>query len=246
MTLDGKVAIITGGTSGVGRATAERFVAEGARVVVVGRNGAQGDETVAALHAIVPDCAVFVAADVGQPADIAPIIDAAVARFGRIDILVNNAATMTFTPILDLAEADWDRVMGVNLKAAFLLAKHAVPHMASGGAIVNISSVHALSTSAGVVPYAASKGGLEAFTRGLAVELKPRGIRVNAVRLGAIDTPMLWGNPNVKSGAEQIDKTKVGTPANAAAAILFLAASDAAFVTGAVLEVDGGRLASLG
>jgi glucose 1-dehydrogenase len=246
MSLSGKVAIITGGTSGVGRATAERFVSEGARVVVVGRDADHGAETVAALLAIVPDCALFVAADIGQTSDIAAVVNAAVARFGRIDILVNNAATMTFTPILELAEADWDRVLDVNLKAAFLLAKHAVPHMASGGAIVNVSSVHAVSTSAGVVPYAASKGGLEAFTRGLAVELKPRGIRVNAVRLGAIDTPMLWSNPNVKSGAEQIDPSKVGTPANAAAAILFLAAPDAAFVTGAVLEVDGGRLASLG
>lgn len=246
MTLSGKVAIITGGTSGVGRATAERFVVEGARVVIVGRDAAHGEETIAALDAIAPGCAVFVAADVGQAAGIASIVDAAVARFGRIDILVNNAATMTFTPILELAEADWDRVLDVNLKAAFLLVKHSVPHMASGGAIVNVSSVHAMSTSTGVVPYAASKGGLEAFTRGLAVELKSRGIRVNAVRLGAIDTPMLWSNPNVKSGAEQIDRTKVGTPANAAACILFLAAPDAAFVTGAVLEVDGGRLASLG
>ena len=246
MVLDDKVAIITGATSGVGRATAERFVAEGARVVVVGRNVAHGAETIARLNATTPDSAVFIAADVGRSADIPAIIEAAVARFGRIDIIVNNAAAMTFTPILELAEADWDQVMDVNLKAAYLLAKHGVPHMVSGGAIVNVSSVHALSTSAGVVPYAASKGGLEAFTRGLAVELKPRGIRVNAVRLGAIDTPMLWSNPNVKSGAEQIDPTKVGTPVNAAAAILFLAAPDAAFVTGAVLEVDGGRLASLG
>ena len=246
MVLNDKVAIITGATSGVGRATAERFVAEGARVVVVGRNVAHGAETIARLKATTPDSAVFIAADVGRSADIPAIIEAAVARFGRIDILVNNAAAMTFKPILELAEADWDQVMDVNLKAAYLLAKHGVPHMVSGGAIVNVSSVHALSTSAGVVPYAASKGGLEAFTRGLAVELKPRGIRVNAVRLGAIDTPMLWSNPNVKSGAEQIDPTKVGTPANAAAAILFLAAPDAAFVTGAVLEVDGGRLASLG
>ena len=246
MKLAGKVAIITGATSGVGRATAARFVAEGARVVVVGRTANHGADTIAQLNASTPDSAIFVAADVSRSADVVAIVTAAVARFGRIDILVNNAATMTFTPILDLSETEWDHVFDVNLKAAFLLAKHAVPHMASGGAVINVSSVHARATSAGVVPYAASKGGLEAFTRGLAVELDPRGIRVNAVRLGAIDTPMLWGNPNVVSGAEKIDHSKVGRPEDAAAAILFLTTADAAFVTGAVLEVDGGRLANLG
>lgn len=246
MKLAGKVAIITGGTSGVGKATALRFVAEGARVIIVGRNVAHGEDTIAQLEASTPQSAVFVAADVSKSVDVVAIVDAAVARWGRIDILVNNAATMTFTPILELSEDDWDHVLDVNLKAAFLLAKHAVPHMPSGGAIINVSSVHARATSAGVVPYAASKGGLEAFTRGLAVELKPRGVRVNAVRLGAVDTPMLWGNPNVQSGAEKIDRSQVGRPDDAAAALLFLATADAAFVTGAVLDVDGGRLASLG
>ena len=246
MKLAGKVAIITGGTSGVGKATALRFVAEGARVIIVGRNVAHGEDTIAQLEASTPQSAVFVAADVSKSVDVVAIVDAAVARWGRIDILINNAATMTFTPILELSEDDWDHVLDVNLKAAFLLAKHAVPHMPSGGAIINVSSIHARATSAGVVPYAASKGGLEAFTRGLAVELKPRGVRVNAVRLGAIDTPMLWGNPNVQSGAEKIDRSQVGRPEDAAAALLFLATADAAFVTGAVLDVDGGRLAHLG
>ena len=246
MKLAGKVAIITGGTSGVGKATALRFVAEGARVIIVGRNVAHGEDTIAQLEASTPQSAVFVAADVSKSVDVVAIVDAAVARWGRIDILINNAATMTFTPILELSEDDWDHVLDVNLKAAFLLAKHAVPHMPSGGAIINVSSIHARATSAGVVPYAASKGGLEAFTRGLAVELKPRGVRVNAVRLGAIDTPMLWGNPNVQSGVEKIDRSQVGRPEDAAAALLFLATADAAFVTGAVLDVDGGRLAHLG
>lgn len=153
---------------------------------------------------------------------------------------------MTFESVADLAEDDWDKVLNVNLKAAFLLVKHALGHMRTGGAIVNISSVHAGATTANVVPYAASKGGLEAFTRGLAVELKERKIRVNALRPGAVNTPMLWENPNVKAGREKIDPATVGQPEEIAAAILFLASDDASFVTGAVLDVDGGRLAELG
>lgn len=144
--------------------------------------------------------------------DVQRVIQAAVGRWGRIDILVNNAAMMTFDPITDLSEEDWDVVLAVNLKAPFLFSKFALPHMQDRAAIVNVSSVHAAATTRTVVPYASAKGGLEAFTRALAVELRDRGIRVNALRLGAIDTPMLWNNPNVKSGAEKIDPADVGNP----------------------------------
>lgn len=244
-----KVAIVTGSTSGIGRATAQRFVEEGARVLVTGLEEAEGPAAVAELLGLAgrqgAGDALFVHADLADPGGPQRIVDSAVSRWGAIDVLVNNAAMMTFDPIASLDEAAWDRLFAVNLRAPFALVRRALPHMRSGGTIVNISSVHAEETMAGVVPYAASKGGLEAFTRGLAVELRPRGIRVNAARLGAIDTPLLWSNPNVKSGKEQIDRASIGTPLQVAQAILFLAGAESSFTTGAILNVDGGRLADL-
>lgn len=249
MRLQDKVAIISGSTSGVGRAAAELFAKEGARVLVTGRNKEQGADVVAGLLRVAQEQgsgdAMFVAADLTEPAGAKTIVDAAVARWGVIDVLVNNAAMMTFKPITELSVDEWDRVMTVNLRAPFVLTRECLPHMSAGGAIVNISSVHAAETMAGVVPYATSKGGLESFTRGLAVELRERGIRVNAARLGAVDTPLLWSNPNVKSGKEHIDPKDVGTPEQVAEAILFLAAHESEFTTGAILNVDGGRLAVL-
>lgn len=249
MRLRNKVAIVTGSTSGIGKATAERFVLEGAMVVIVGRNAESGRAVEQTLRERSANQqagdALFVPADVSRAGDIEAVVNAAVERWGRIDVLVNNAAMMTFKRIIDLDEADWDRVLDTNLKAAFLFSKKCLPHMGAGSAIVNVSSVHAQSTSPTVVPYATSKGGLEAFTRGLAVECAEQKVRVNALRPGAVDTPMLWGNPNVKSGAEKIDSSDVGKPEDIAAAILFLASDEASFVTGAVLNVDGGRLAQL-
>jgi NAD(P)-dependent dehydrogenase (short-subunit alcohol dehydrogenase family) len=245
MRLDGKVALVTGATSGVGRAVARRFAHLGCDVVALDLDAGEG----AALEREVAGAAGRVAfehCDVGRATDIARAVDAIASRWGRIDILVSNAATMTFKPLLELDEAHWDRVLDVNLKAPFLLARQAVPHMPEGGSIVAVSSVHAVATTVGVAPYAASKAGLEGLVRALAVELTDRRIRVNAVRLGAIDTPMLWGNPNVQSGAEKIDPASVGSPEAAAAAIAFLASGEAEFITGAVLAVDGGRLARLG
>jgi NAD(P)-dependent dehydrogenase (short-subunit alcohol dehydrogenase family) len=151
---------------------------------------------------------------------------------------------MTFTPLLDTAEEDFERVLGVNLRSVFLFVKHGVPHMPKGGAVVNVSSVHAHQTTPNVVPYAASKGGMEAMTRGLSIELEGRGVRINCVAPGAVDTPMLWENPNVRSGAETITGA-VGRPEDLAAAIAFLASDEAAYVTGTTLVVDGGRLARL-
>lgn len=249
MQLKDKVAIVSGSTSGIGRATVERFVGEGARVLVTGRRQEEGDAVVAALAQVIErqgaGDALFVAADLAAADGPGTVVDAAVARWGRVDILVNNAAMMTFDTIETLDVADWDRVISVNLRAPFVLTRLCLPHMSRGGAIVNVSSVHAVETMPGVVPYATSKGALEAFTRGLAVELRDRGIRVNAARLGAVDTPLLWSNPNVKSGKEKIDPRDVGTPQQVAEAVLFLASDASAFSTGAILNVDGGRLAQL-
>ena len=143
--------------------------------------------------------------------------------------------------MVELDDEDWDKVLAVNLRSVFLFCKYAMPHMPPGGAIVNISSVHAHETTKNVVPYASSKGGMEAFTRGFSEELAPKKIRINCVAPGAVDTPMLWNNPNVKSGAEMIQGA-VGQPDDIAAAVCFLAAPEARFITGTTLVVDGGRL----
>jgi NAD(P)-dependent dehydrogenase (short-subunit alcohol dehydrogenase family) len=235
-----KVCVVTGGGSGIGRATCERLAAEGARVVVVDLKEEHGNETVKTItHA--GGEGIFAKADVSNSAEVREAIKAAVDKWGRIDVIVNDAAMMTFTPILELADDDWDRVMAVNLRSVFLFCKYGVPHMPAGGSIVNISSVHAHETTKNVVPYASSKGGMEAFTRGFSEELAQRKIRINCVAPGAVDTPMLWSNPNVKSGAEKIQGS-VGKPADITAAICFLASVEARFVTGTTLVVDGGRL----
>ncbi len=235
-----KICVVTGGGSGIGRAACERFAAEGGKVVVVDLSDVHGGETVAAITAAGGE-AFFAKANVGESAEVRAAIDQTVARWGRIDVIVNDAAMMTFSPLLELPEPDWDRVMGVNLRSVFLFCKYGVPHMPEGAAIVNISSVHAHETTKNVVPYATSKGGMEAFTRGFSEELADRKIRINCVAPGAVDTPMLWNNPNVKSGAEKIEGA-VGKPEDLAAAICFLAAEEARFITGTTLVVDGGRL----
>jgi glucose 1-dehydrogenase len=168
-------------------------------------------------------------------------VRAAVDKWGRVNVVVNDAAMMTFKPVVDLPDEDWDKVLGVNLRSVFLFCKYAVPHMPAGGAIVNISSVHAHETTKEVVPYATSKGGMEAFTRGFSVEIAPQKIRINCVAPGAVDTPMLWNNPHVKSDAEQIEGA-VGKPEDIAAAVCFLASDEARFITGTTLVADGGRL----
>ena len=153
-------------------------------------------------------------------------------RFGRLDVVVNNAGLMTFTPIEDLTAEEWNRVLGVDLLGAFFFTREGFRRMRSGGAIVNVSSIHAVMTSPLAAPYAAAKAAVLSLTRTAAIEGKPKGIRVNAVLPGAVDTPMLWENPNIKSGAEVIDASDVGRPEDIAAAVAFLASDEAAFVTG--------------
>jgi len=171
----------------------------------------------------------------------APMAD----RFGGVHAIVNNAGIMSFKAIEDLTGGDWMKVLNVDLLGAFYFTKYAFRTMKPGGAIVNIASIHALQTEALAAPYAAAKAAVLSLTRTASIEGKPKGIRSNAILPGAVDTPMLWDNPNVKSGAEKIDKTDVGKPEDIAAAVAFLASDDATFITGTTLNVDGGRLAKL-
>jgi glucose 1-dehydrogenase len=235
-----KVCLVTGGGSGIGKAVAKQFAGEGGKVVVIDLNQEHGDSTVQEITASKGQ-AVFAKCDVGNSSDIQAAVKTALDKWGCINIVVNDAAMMTFKPIVELPDEDWDKVLNVNLRSVFLFCKYSVPHMPPGGAIVNISSVHAHETTKNVVPYASSKGGMEAFTRGLSEELAPKKIRINCVAPGAVDTPMLWNNPNVKSGVEKV-KGAVGKPEDIAAAVCFLASPEARFITGTTLIADGGRL----
>lgn len=240
MRFTNKTCLITGAGSGIGRATALRMAAEGGRVVVADLHLQTAQSTVDAITTAKGQ-AIAVELDVGNSAQVQAAIAKALENYTTLDVIVNDAAMMTFTPIVDIAEADFFRVITTNLGSVFFFAKYGAPHMPPGGSIVNISSVHAHETTANVVPYAASKGAIEAFTRGMSIELEARKIRINSVAPGAVDTPMLWNNPNVKSGAEKIEGA-VGKPEDLAAAICFIASDEARFVNGTTLVVDGGRL----
>jgi NAD(P)-dependent dehydrogenase (short-subunit alcohol dehydrogenase family) len=242
---EGKVVLVTGAASGIGLATATRFGSEGARVVIADLDAAKEAPAVAAVKkAGAPDAWSY-ACDVSREDEVEKCVAGAVEYFGQIDVIVNNAGMMTFKPLVELTEKDWLRVLGVDLLGAFYFIKYGFKHMKSGSAIVNVASIHAVETEPMVAPYAAGKAAVLSLTRSAAIEGKPHGIRVNAVLPGAVDTPMLWENPNVKSGVEKIDKADVGTPEQLAAVIAFLASDDAAFVQGAGVVVDGGRLDTL-
>ena len=244
MRFTGKTCIVTGGGSGIGKATCLRMSAEGGNVVVADLSLDAAQATAGEITAAGGQ-ATALQVDVGDSAQAQAVIAKAVAAYGgSIDVIVNDAAMMTFQPIVDIAEADFFQVIRPNLGSVFYFSKYGAPHMPPGSAIVNISSVHAHQTTANVVPYAASKGAIEAFTRGFSIEMASRGIRVNSIAPGAVDTPMLWNNPNVKSGAEKVEGA-IGKSEDLAAAICFIASDEAKFINGTTLVVDGGRLAIL-
>jgi NAD(P)-dependent dehydrogenase (short-subunit alcohol dehydrogenase family) len=246
MRFEGRVAVVTGAASGIGLATAKRLGAEGARVVIADRNLADATAAAESVHAAGAPIAWGCGCDVSVEEQVVACVAQTVERLGRLDVLVNNAGVMAFKPLVELTADDWYRVLNVDLLGAFFFIKQAFQRMGTverhGGAIVNVSSIHALETEPLVAPYAAAKAALVSLTRSAAIEGGPKGIRVNAVLPGAVDTPMLWDNPNVKSGAETINRAAVGSPEDLAAAIAFLASEDARFIQGTALVVDGGRV----
>jgi len=242
--LEGKVAVVTGGAGGIGFATTRRLAQDGAHVIVAERDPTQVEAAAKEIGAAgLPD-AIGVMCDVSDEAQVAAVASDAVRRFGRLDIVVNNAGVMHFRPFAELTTDDWMLTLKVDLLGAFYFMRE-VFRRGQTAAIVNVASVHALRTSALVAPYATAKAALVALTRSASIEGKPLGIRVNAVLPGAIDTPMLWNNPNVQSGAEKIDRADVAAPEDIASVIAFLASDDARFITGEALVADGGRMARL-
>ena len=240
-----KVAIITGAASGIGLATAKRLGSEGSAVVIADLDQTKSDVAAKDVIAAGAPAAIGIACDVSDEDAVLATVTQAFQKFGRIDVVVNNAGLMVFKPITEQTGEDFLKILNVDLLGAFYFTKQAFLHMKPGSAIVNVSSVHAVETEPLVSSYAAAKAALLSLTRSAALEGKPLGIRVNAILPGAVDTPMLWDNPNVVSGVEVIDKADVGKAEDIAATIAYLASDDAQFVDGAAVRVDGGRLSRL-
>lgn len=237
-----KVCIVTGGSSGIGKATAMQFAKEGGKVVILNRDIEEGEATAKKINDE-EGTAVFIQTDIGKADEVKAAVEKVVATWGKVDILINNAAKMTYKPITELNEEEWDEVMNVNVRSAFLFCKYCIPHMIAG-AIINTSSLHVHQTTKNVAPYTTSKGAIEAFSRAISLDYPAEKLRINCVAPGAIDTPMLWDNPNVKDGTEKIEGT-VGTPEDIANVICFLASAEAKFINGTTVVADGGRLAQL-
>lgn len=250
--LDGKVAVITGGGNGIGRATVLRFLEEGARVVVADLNEQTGSETLAlAKQAGAESRARFIRADVAREADVEAAVALATKDFGRLDVMFNNAGVAgAFGPITDITEEDWDYTFDVLVKGVFFGMKHAARALkaqGSGGVIVSTASIAGLSGGDGPQAYSASKAAVINLTRAVAVELAPQRIRVNAICPGGILTPLIHRG-NAEAMRPVLEKfqpwPEAGQPEHIAGAALFLASDDATFVTGEALVVDGGALAA--
>ena len=252
MRLKNKVALVTGGASGIGRATAQLFAREGASVAVADLDEARGLDTVRAIEEA-GGRALFVRCDVSREADCEQAVNRTVEALGGLDILFNNAGIIRRTTVLDTTEAEWDRVMAVNVKSVFLMSRAAIPAMvlAGGGAIINTGSGWGLVGGQNAVSYCASKGAVVNMTRAMALDHGEAGIRVNCICPGDTDTPMLHqearelGEPEGSFVAEAARRPlqRVGAPEEIARAALYLATEASSFVTGTTLVVDGGGLA---
>ena len=247
MKLQDRVALVTGAANGIGAACARRFVAEGARVVIIDRDEVTGGALAAELGAQ----ACFVGGDVTARGFAAQCVDQARARFGRLDILLNNAGITHACDFLDLDEADFDRVLAVNLRSYFLFGQAAARAMVAqggGGAIIHMSSVNAVIALPDQVPYVVSKGAVNQLTRVMAMSLAPHGIRVNAIGPGTIATDLarkaVMGSPEARR--KLLSRTpmgRLGEPDEVARVAVFLASEDASYMTGQTVYPDGGRLA---
>ena len=249
-----KVALVTGGNSGIGRAIALSFAEQGAKVVIAARRVSDGEETVALIRDAGGE-AIFVATDVSKSSDVKAMVAACISEYGRIDFAINNAGIegSAMTPTVDYEEEVWDRVIDINLKGVFLCMKYEIPEMLKQGqgAIVNMSSVAGLVGGKIGVAYYASKHGVIGATKAAAIEYAAQGIRINAVCPAIIETPMveraLDGNEELATHFRAMHPVGCfGQPEEVAAATLWLCSEGASFTTGHALPVDGGRLISAG
>jgi NAD(P)-dependent dehydrogenase (short-subunit alcohol dehydrogenase family) len=247
--LDGRIAIVTGGARGIGRAIVERLAAEGVRVTFCDLAPADGERAAQELGAAGLDAA-FEQADVTRESDVARMVEAVVARHGTVDILVNNAGINAYFDAATMTEAEWDTVFAVDLKGAWLCAKHALGPMRQRrrGSIVNIASIHARLTMAGMFPYAAAKSGLVGLTRSLALDCARENIRVNVILPGWTRTRLVedWFRmqPDAAAAEQSVldahPMGRIATPSEIAAVVAFVASDDAAAMTGASVSVDCG------
>lgn len=250
--LTGKVALVTGASSGIGRASALALSGQGATIAAAARR----IDRLTALTAEIKSrgkTAIAIAMDVTKKADIQKAVDETVKNFGRLDILVNNAGVAEFTPFLDMTEENWDKTLDTNLKGYFLVAQATARHMVKNrwGRIINISSIASAGVGVGfpqITHYCASKAGVIGLTEALADELAPMGILVNAIGPGVIATEMTEGMLKDPKQAEALlsraPLKRAGTPEEIAAAVVYLASEEASYTTGATLYVDGGWLAT--
>lgn len=245
--LQGKVALVTGASSGIGRATAQALAANGARVAINFHRNEAGAEAARAEIVNGGGSGIIVQADVTQASEVQSLVDQTTAEFGPIDILVNNAGSLIERlKILELTEERWDEVIDLNLKSAFLCAKAVAASMMERktGAIINVSSIAGRNGGAlGSIHYSTAKGGVITFTKGLAKELAPFGVRVNAISPGVIDTPyheQFSSAEMMKTYAGMIPLGRVGTPSEVAKVVCFLASDAASYLAGETIEINGG------
>lgn len=243
MSLKGKVAVVTGSGRGIGRAIATVLAARGAAVSVWDLNAEGAKETVAAIHEA-GGTAIAIAGDVSDAGDVAAAAARTRAELGPVTILVNNAGTIAYEPFTSITEESWDRIIRINLKGPFLVTKELVPDMlaARWGRIVNISSSSAQTGAPRVAHYASSKGGVIGLTKALAMEYVDKGITVNNVPPGFIDTPLVREGPvDIEASAARMPMKRAGTPEDVAYAVAYLASEEAGYVTGQTLSTNGGR-----
>ena len=254
----GNVAIVTGGALGIGRATARRLAQDGASVVVCGDREEQVEQAAEELRGEKLEVRGL-RADVTSSADMRRLVAFTTDVYGGVDVLVNSAGVQRYGTVVETEEYVWDEVLNVNLKGIYLASKHAIPEIRKrgGGAIVNLSSVQAFASQKGVAAYTASKGGINALTRAMALDHAEENIRVNAVCPASVDTPMLRWSADLFKGDKSVEETledwggmhplgRIARPEEVAEVIAFLAGPRASFVTGGDYKVDGGMLAALG
>ena len=243
--LDGKVALVTGGGSGIGRATSVLFAQEGAKVAVADYVPAGGKETVKMITGAGGQ-AVFIEADVSRAADVKRMVNTTVDTYGRIDILYNNAGIQKYALTVDVSEEDWAKMLDTNLTSVFLASKYTIPYMLKqgGGVIISTASAQGFSGNIGTGPYTVAKAGIISLTKTMAAEYAKANIRVNCICPGVIDTAM--GGPWIPMvRMDLVPQGKAGKPEDIAKAALYLASDDSSYITGFPLVVDGGWLCQI-